>query len=270
MIRPLLAANNLAWADGVTITASAEDPGYPDSNLELMDGDVRWWADAAGSSTTLTLDLGSAQAVNFVGLFHHTLDSTIALTIAGNSADAWGAPALGPLSIYPGTKNSWKLFSANQTYRYWQFGLAVDGGASIVSKVAVPFVGTADVVNAAAVPIQPYLATPQRTQQTQFRNVTAETRFGVGRYYTRERERQQFQLSWQGLSPAERALFTTMSTRTLGNYRPLVLVIDPDSHDQAFYVKIPPETTWDLWGFNRVLHGGLSLVMLEEPMPLEV
>jgi len=85
----------------------------------LLDRDKRYRSAALGAPNTITVDLGSAQEVKALALFDHNLTSGVTITINGNAADAWGAPAFSEAVSYSAEKIMHYLSSA-QTYRYWQ------------------------------------------------------------------------------------------------------------------------------------------------------
>jgi hypothetical protein len=74
---------------------------------------------ALESPNTTTIDLGSAQEVKALVLYDHNITSGATITINGNSANSWGAPAFSESVTWAADKILHYLSEA-QTYRYWQ------------------------------------------------------------------------------------------------------------------------------------------------------
>lgn len=84
------------------------------------DRDTAWRSQTLASPEWIRRDLGSAQQVTAVVLADHNLSSGATIALAGNSADAWGAPAY-TLAI-PWAADLIVAY-LDQTYRYWRLEL---------------------------------------------------------------------------------------------------------------------------------------------------
>lgn len=84
-----------------------------------MNRDARYRSAALEAPNTITIDLGSAQEIKALVIFDHNLTSAATITLMGNNANAWGAPAYSEAVTWSSEKVLHYLSSA-QTYRYWQ------------------------------------------------------------------------------------------------------------------------------------------------------
>lgn len=74
-----------------SITASSSAAGFPASNLLLRDPDLIWKADSFAASIRITLDLGSAAAIDHIWLNNANFLTPV---VEANSANSWASPAV--------------------------------------------------------------------------------------------------------------------------------------------------------------------------------
>lgn len=81
--------------------------------------DTRYRSAALGLPNTVTIDLGSAKAVNAIAIYDHNFTSGATITLKGNTADSWESPAFSETITYNAEKIL-QYLTSTQTYRYWQ------------------------------------------------------------------------------------------------------------------------------------------------------
>jgi len=116
-----------ALFDGATLTASSEKSTLPGSNLQNDIVRRPWRTDDADSTKNVVYDIGSAVAVNAVGIFGFNLTSVALLTIQAHTADSWGSPSLNVGMTIP-TDSDGTLFEkaitffeqGTESYQYWR------------------------------------------------------------------------------------------------------------------------------------------------------
>lgn len=124
-----------------TITASAEDTAYPATNINDLHPERP--AKLTTTTGTWVADLGSAMQVDLCALIQHNFDAGLAVTLQGNTANSWGAPALSTAFTIPArladlfTVNVWLDLSVlfpvagNRTYRYWRLNVTGTNSANL-------------------------------------------------------------------------------------------------------------------------------------------
>jgi hypothetical protein len=111
-------ANNLV--DSATLTASTENAQFPVSNLK---NDFRTKVfRSTSNSDNIVIDLGAAAAADSFGIVDNWRDGfgVTAITLEGNSADSWGAPAFTTTIALDTTFGVGVKTFAEQSYRYWR------------------------------------------------------------------------------------------------------------------------------------------------------
>lgn len=132
--------NNLIDAAGVVFTASSEVDTLPGENIAHEFRAVPWRTGTSSAAENIVIDLGSAQAVTSVILFDHTLTSgDSGITLEGNTADSWGAPAFSQALTWASGTIS-QTFST-QTYRYWRIKFT-KASAAVSRDIGRVFLGT--------------------------------------------------------------------------------------------------------------------------------
>lgn len=104
------------------------------------DRDSRYRSASLESPNTITIDLGSAQEVTALVLYDHNLTSAATISIKGNSADDWGAPAFSEAV----THNTGKIIhylSSAQTYRYFQIQITDAANPDAYIEIGELFLG---------------------------------------------------------------------------------------------------------------------------------
>lgn len=109
-----------------TVTASAEDPDYPASNLtdpnpanpaKLTTNDG-WWV----------FDMGMAVDVAAVALIYHNFDPGLSVVLEWNTTDSWGSPAGSQAITVPawteepldGSISPWAELAGSPSYQFWR------------------------------------------------------------------------------------------------------------------------------------------------------
>lgn len=87
-----------------------------------LDRDHRYRSKILEAPNTIIIDLGSAQQIKAVALYDHNLTSAATITLEGNDANAWGAPAFSEAITWVDDKILHYLSTA-QTYRYWRISI---------------------------------------------------------------------------------------------------------------------------------------------------
>ena len=125
---------------GATITASAEDSGYPDDNL----GDWREyekWQGSAANSYTIIINLGSAASVTAFALVGHNLNTCGARykLEAGTDDITFGTAVVAYTT--PATDRSLADYFTNPGKQYLQLTIDNNGGAVFTPSIGVLFLG---------------------------------------------------------------------------------------------------------------------------------
>ena len=93
-------------------------PTYGIANtLDYFDRGKVYLSDASDVVINITIDLGSAQTITAVALGDHNLTDSATITVKGNTADSWGAPAYSQ-SV---TLADIATLYLSESYRYWRF-----------------------------------------------------------------------------------------------------------------------------------------------------
>jgi hypothetical protein len=116
-----------------TITASAEDPGYPAE--WLVTENPAQPAKLTTTSGSWVLEFASPVTLAAVALIYPQLDAGIGVTLEGNSTDSWGAPAFSQAIINPGPHPDGQAISpiaqltGSPSYPFWR--LRITGTNSV-------------------------------------------------------------------------------------------------------------------------------------------
>ena len=121
-------------------TALTTDLLYPVANLQNQRLAKRWRSTAA-TAQTVTIDLGSAQGVDTIGIFGHSLTTSAALTIAGNATDVWTSPSV-ITSLTALTGPILKYLGSEWSYQYWQYAISDSSAASNYVEAGLLWLGT--------------------------------------------------------------------------------------------------------------------------------
>jgi len=107
----------------LAFTASNPDTVYPATNL-LETNYAQVFRSNYVPAATLVIDLGSAKLITAFAMGNYNFTQTGVITLEGNSADSWGAPAFSQ-SITLSTLNAsprafYRKLTTPQTFRYWR------------------------------------------------------------------------------------------------------------------------------------------------------
>jgi hypothetical protein len=103
-----------------SLTALTEATGYSVINVQDQRLSVAYRSTAV-TAQTVTIDLGSAQAIDTIAVMGHNLTSSAIVTVAANSSDSWPGATSQTVTVNSGM--SLKYFTP-VTYRYWQFQIS--------------------------------------------------------------------------------------------------------------------------------------------------
>lgn len=110
---------NKTVATGASFTASTEATGYPATNLKVQPV-TKHWRSTGIASENLQIDLGSALAIDILGIINHNLTSSATITVnGGSSANPDGSQYT--TTITWRQFDAFKLLTATQSWRYWKF-----------------------------------------------------------------------------------------------------------------------------------------------------
>lgn len=124
-------------SDAATVTATDELGNFPVTNLQTKQPSVKWRT--AGLSPAVVIDLGSAGAINLVGLFatNTTSAATWRIRAAASEANLTASPGYdsGSVAAWPetGMATDWPAvnlihwLTAAQTFQWWRIDLADAG-----------------------------------------------------------------------------------------------------------------------------------------------
>lgn len=121
-----------------TAAVTASDSLAGTSPAWLLEGiEDAWWrpADQSGT-TTLTIDLGSAQAVDCVALVGQDLDGVTLTVSASTDNFATSDDELAAAAALSGDFNAWRSFTGG-TYRYWRLEFAGMSSAFGITHVCL-------------------------------------------------------------------------------------------------------------------------------------
>jgi hypothetical protein len=122
-----LPADDLA-PTATTVTASAEDPGYP-ADL-LIDPNPAHPAKLTTTSGDWVLEFSTAIAPVAAVLVYPQLDAGLAVQLQGNSSDSWGAPGFSQGFTIPGPHEDGASISpyleltGTPSYTYWRLNVS--------------------------------------------------------------------------------------------------------------------------------------------------
>jgi hypothetical protein len=136
--------NNLIDAAAASVIGySSQATNFPAENLRDPQRSKPWRMGTSAGVEYVTFDLGSAMDVSHVILLDHTIESSVVVTLEGNTSNTWGAPAFSQvvsLVIYD-TLAITALTSPPRTYRYWR--LTIDKGLGTDAfEIGRVFLGT--------------------------------------------------------------------------------------------------------------------------------
>ena len=264
-MQPLLLYTNLLKTEQAPVTGSSEASEYPASNVWTDNYAEVWRSTAAGASAeTLTVDLGAAQDVDAVALGNVNFRSTATVTIAGNSADSWGAPAFGPETIVATgldgvRRNLYHELSSSQNLRYWRISVTDNGNPDGFLEVGELWLG------------EQVTMTDSFDQGIEFTHGYANTEqlSDQGQSYVFERDRLvQIDARWMNIQAATRSELLALFRAVKGNALPFFFVFDPTSPAEAYFVKLTQRSLVERKVDFNVYE--MSLSMIEQPVGLIV
>lgn len=230
--------------DAATITGSSE------ANSDLADDNVvhpfvsKPWRTTGDTTENIVFDLGSAVAIDCIGVFAHNLTSAGTIRVQANTADSWGSPAQdnGAVAMSPSAVDAdgnvlghfISFPSGWGAYRYWRL-VFVDGsnpdGYIQIGRIAggIYYEFDRNIQQSFAVEIMD----PSETD----RNVPGR------QAYWRSRER--FRRATVGFRFQDRTQTEKVEAiyRKIGNSNPCILALDPDNYpskDSMYCQMITP------------------------------
>lgn len=218
----------LKWSTGTNATTSAgKDLGFDTS------------ADSSGSTSYtaanvsyhsrewLKFDLASALTAKVAMVIGHNLGSGT-ITVRANSSDAWTAPAFSQ-ALSGNTRIVINYFSADQTYRWWEFLIDDVANPAAYSQIGVSYIGSY---------FQPGRAVKQGYSD-KIEDLSTITESDQGALFQdRKPSRHVIDVVFPRLRVTDRNAFDSMSD-FLGIGRPLFLSLDPqNTPEETRYVAL--------------------------------
>ncbi len=204
MTNLLIGTNNALI--GATVTASSEATGYEAANVLAGGRRDLWKPDAAGASHTVTFDLGTAAAVDFLALGRADLaikagalsGATLAYSDDDNTYATWhDAGALTAADLVGPNLGDYVYAGAiSAAHRYWK--LSLDYSANATPALAHCFFGTA--LDLGRDPVG-FSVKRMRLQETQDKPVYEITISWAGVSYTKAMELKEQVLDRADFSP---------------------------------------------------------------------
>jgi hypothetical protein len=198
-----------------------------------LDRDHRYRSAGLGSPNTITVDLGSARAIQALILMDHNLTLNATITLKGNNADAgWGSPLFSESVTWAADKILHYL-SATQTYRYWQIEIADGSNSDNYIEIGELFLG-------------PYMELTRNykegfSETTEFLRDVNTTPYGVERsrhYNTRMSFSYEFNAMLAADVTAMKALVSSVSSRAAGTFKPFWFNKDSATPEETHLVKL--------------------------------
>ena len=105
-----------------------------------LNRDTRHGSSALEAPNTITIDLGSAQAIQAMILYDHNFTSAVTLTLKGHTADSWATPDFTESITYAADKILHYL-SSTQTLRYWRLEITDAANTDAHIEISEFFLG---------------------------------------------------------------------------------------------------------------------------------
>lgn len=259
MASPDLLYTDVIAAESGSVVASSANTNFPAANVVTTNYSNVWRSTAAGASAeTLTVDLGSAQTVDAVGLGNVNFQSTATVTVAGNATDSWGGPTFGPETIVATgldgvRRNLYHPLSSSQSFRYWRISITDNGNPDGFLEVGRWFQGVKVTVTDSF--------DANITLNHRFGSVELRTEYDQAFVFSRDRNLD-LNISWTNVRAATRTELLALFRTVKANGSPFFFVFDTTSPAEAFYVRMAQQ------GFNEVKIDfnvyRLSMILIEE------
>lgn len=128
------------YVKSATISALTEYPGF-DFDSALKDTRrSRIGRTLAVEDQTITFDLGSARAIDYIVIFNHNFTDSATVTIQANSSDLWTTPPVDQTLTVADVINY--NFSSSQTYRYWRLTVDDDTNTDTYLEISKVYIGS--------------------------------------------------------------------------------------------------------------------------------
>lgn len=244
-----------------TLTASEENSEYPGSNAKDLNYSKTWRTTGADATPRrMVIDFGSAVAIDAIALLNINIQSTATVTFEAHTADSWGAPAHGPITITATgmdgiRRNIYHALPATQTYRYWRINITDNGNPNGFIEVGTIFMGMKVALS------DMYTENPRK--RTNRPNVEHRTEWDQA-YVYKKNYGYVFDLSWENCEEDTAEELLALDRAVEGNAYPFVLVLDDTDPALAYYVRFPPGGLEDEQVKNNV-HSVRSQFIEEKP-----
>jgi len=233
--RYALPSDELVTTLSPTITASADDPDYPATNL--TDPNPANPAKLTTTDGNWVFDFGAAVQAVAVALIYHNLDEGLSAVLEWNTTDSWGSPAGSQAITIPawteepldGSFSPWTEIAGTPSYRYWR--LVVGDGSPNNSNLI--FIGNVMLVGALR-----QLDTDVRwgiEEREEFGLLEQETELGVEYVEVLGGKRRRF-VGEMGLRDYEAAELISLYRSATGRAARWLLIPDETVND-AWYVR---------------------------------
>lgn len=216
--------NNKAAASGTTLATTSADASYPAANLKLLPI-AKVWRSAAAALTNvdITLDLGSAMSINFIGLINHNFTTAVTVSVAAGATTGYADYAA---SMTYREFDMWVTTFANpQSYRYWRIRITDAANTDNFIEVGYVMLGSAT-----------QLASSFQygwEQVDEYENLDVQSEFGVP-FVTEMFYRMRFRFTFRNKSSTEVSAIRTIFKDVKGNLTPLLFLPDSTAYDAYF------------------------------------
>lgn len=235
-----MAAPDLLYTDVIatesgSVVGSSENSSYVATNVVTSNYGNVWRSTAAGAGAqTLTVDLGSAQTIDAVGLGNINFRSTATVTIAAHTSDAWGGPDFGPEAItatgLDGIRRSlYHSLSSSTSKRYWQISITDNGNPDGFLEVGRWFMGEKVALTDSF--------DANITINHKFGSVELRTEYDQAYVFSRDRS-VDLSLAWTNIQAATRSELLTLFRAVSQNGKPFFFVFDTTDPAEAYYVRM--------------------------------
>lgn len=237
-----------------TVTSATAEAALPVTNLQHAHKKKIYRTTGAGTAETITVDLGSAKAVDGSVFLNHTFDGTeTAINIEGNATDSWGSPSFSEAVTMSGADPAANKFSSAQTYQWWRFEFTKSSAAN-VRDIGRMFLG--DVFDTAINPSSNGFDDEAKEMSQEQRSIDGQTYSYIKDGFLKIR------VSFSAMSLADAKQLKTIFD-AVGSHTPLFIQVDPTASDGIreviHYVKFSKALKRKVNSFDSELKWDINL-----------
>lgn len=225
-----MSSNFIAWlthpdnpARSATLATTSAASGYPSTNLQALPVSSTWRSTNLATQD-ITIDFGSARAVDLLALVNHNLTSAATITIAAGTTSG-----VSDFSVAMSYRQfiAFKWIDGGQTYRYWRIRIADAANPDNFMEVGYVVVGNSTKPN--------FTMRQGWTSGPEFVNSEVYSEFGTPHVEEMFR-RQVLEMSFGPIRAADMPTLTTLYTTLMKNVYP-VLLLPVRGGTDAFFVR---------------------------------